>query len=125
MPGWLRYGVPVSTAAIGVTGLRVDIEIGEAGRGDHRVGHVDAEAVHASVEPEPEDGVELIGDRRVVPVPVGLFGGEQVQVPLARPAVGIGGPLPGPPTEHRGPVVRRDVPVLTETVTEDVDLALR
>ena len=50
---------------------------------DHAVGHVDAEAVDAQVQPEPQDRAELVADRRVVPVEVGLLGGEQVQVPLA------------------------------------------
>ena len=49
---------------------------------------VDAEAVDAAVEPEPQDRLELRADLRVRPVEVRLLGREQVEVPLAvrRPA---------------------------------------
>jgi hypothetical protein len=67
------------------------------------VGHVDAEAVHPPVEPEPQDLVEVVGDLRVPPVEVGLLGGEQVEIPL--PAVLVEGPRRT--TEDGGPVVRR------------------
>src|SRR3712207_8417093 len=49
---------------------------------------VDPDAVDAAVEPEADDAVELLPHGGVVPVEVGLLGGEQVQVPLAGPAVG-------------------------------------
>lgn len=44
---------------------------------------------------------------RGAPVPVGLFGGEHVQVPLAGPPVRLGHPAPGRAAEHGVPVVGR------------------
>src|SRR6185312_14132303 len=61
--------------------------VGQAGGLDHAVRDVDAEAVDATVEPEPEDPAELFANPRVLPVQVGLRAVEQVQVPLAGRAV--------------------------------------
>ena len=58
---------------------------------------VDPEPVDAAVKPEPDRLLEVGPDLRVGPVEIGLLGGEQVQVPLARAAVGLGDPLPGRP----------------------------
>jgi hypothetical protein len=60
---------------------------------------IDAEAVHAQVEPEPERALELGGDLRVLPVQVGLLGGEDVHVPLP-----VGRPGPGAAAELGLPV---------------------
>ena len=50
--------------------------------------HVDPEAVHAAVGPEPQRGQEVVAHLAVVPVQVRLLRREQVQVPLPvrRPA---------------------------------------
>src|SRR5262245_56712768 len=44
--------------------------------------HVHPEPVHAAIEPEPQDRLELGCDVGVLPVQVRLFGGEQMEVPL-------------------------------------------
>ena len=59
------------------------LPVGQVGLLDQAVRHVDPEAVHAAVQPEPQDVQELRVHLRVVPVEVGLAGVEQVQVPLA------------------------------------------
>jgi hypothetical protein len=40
------------------------------------VGDIDPESVDATLEPEPEDARELDDDVGVVPVEIGLLGGE-------------------------------------------------
>ena len=95
-------------------------EVGQARGLDHGVGHVDPEAIHASIEPEREDRLEFRPNRRVVPVQVRLFGGEDVQVPLARSPVGLEDPAPCRPTEHARPVVRRLVAICTQAFGEVV-----
>ncbi|RPK53293.1 hypothetical protein EES37_02060 [Streptomyces sp. ADI91-18] len=71
--------------------LLVAAEVGQPGGLDEAVGDVDAEAVGAEVEPEAQDGAELVLDGGVFPVEVGLLGGEEVQVPLAVRDAGPGG----------------------------------
>jgi hypothetical protein len=88
------------------------------------VRHVDTEAVDAPVEPEAQDVVELLAHLRVVPVQVGLLGVEQVQVPLAGRAVGLGHPRPGGAAEHAAPGVRGQLAVLAASVAEQVPGAL-
>ena len=85
------------------------------------VGDVDPEAVGAEVEPEPQDVVELFHDIRVRPVPVGLLGSEQVQVPLAGGAVGLGDARPGATAERADPVVGRQRTVVAPAVAERGD----
>ena len=70
---------------------------------------VDPEAVHALVEPEAEHAFEVVAHGRVPPVPVGLAGGEEVQVPLGVRLGFRGSAAPGPAAEHALPVVRRKV----------------
>lgn len=48
------------------------------------LGDIDTEPVRTAVRPEAQGRVEVLTDLRVVPVNVGLFGGKEVQVPLAR-----------------------------------------
>ena len=77
--GWLNRGPrrcdPRAHVGIGVR---------QAGRLGHPVRHVDAEAVHAAFQPEPQRLLEVVENLRVVPVQIGLLGVEEVQVPLAR-----------------------------------------
>ena len=87
---------------------------------DQAVRDVDAEPRHASVEPKPQDRLELLVYLRVRPVQVRLLDVEQVQVPLAGPAVGFGDPLPGAAAENRLPVVRR---LVANAVEEHVTVA--
>src|SRR5690606_23742859 len=90
--------------------LGVDLrQIGQIGGLGHTVRDIDAEAVHAAVQPEPQGLLEIGGDLGIVPVQVGLFGGEQVQVPLAGAAVGLGDSGPGRAAENARPVVRRQL----------------
>ena len=65
-----------------LSGLRVDVEVGQARCLGHRVGDVDPKPVDTTIEPEPQDRIELLGYGRVIPVPVRLLWSEQVQVPL-------------------------------------------
>src|SRR5690606_21167193 len=102
----------------------------QARRLDQAARDLDAEAVHAAVEPEAQDAAELLVDLRVVPVEVGLAAVEEVQVPLAVVLPGAAGGVgavahagPGGATEHRLPVVRRLLPVLTPALAEDVPRA--
>ena len=90
----------------------------------HPVRDVDAEAVHATVHPEPQGLFEVVEHLGVVPVQVRLFGVEQVQVPLPGVAVGLDHPCPRRPAEHRHPVVGRQHAVGTAAVAEDVALTL-
>src|SRR5690606_6102653 len=82
-------GERVDRVAGAGVGLRVR-GVGQLGVLEEAGGDVDAEAVDAPVEPEPQGAVELGGDLGVAPVPVRLLGREHVQVPLAGPAVRLG-----------------------------------
>ena len=68
---------------------------------DH-VDDVHPEPVHAAVQPPPHHGVDGLADLGVLPVQVGLLGGEDVQVVLAGALV----PGPGRAGEVRLPVGR-------------------
>ena len=92
---------------------------------DQPVGHIHPEAVHATVQPEAQDVLELVPDLRVLPVQIRLGGVEQVQVPVPGGAVRVGRPGPGVPAEGGLPVVRRLGPVLALAGAEHVALALR
>ena len=105
-------------AHAGVLGVRV------AGLLDEPVGHVHPEAVHAAVQPEPQDGAELLAHLLVLPVQVRLRGVEQVQVPLARGAVRLGHTGPGPAAERGLPVVGGQLAVLAAALGEVVAGAL-
>ncbi|MGX1251459.1 hypothetical protein RKD48_003970 [Streptomyces ambofaciens] len=85
---------------------------------DQRVRDVDAEAVDAPVAPEPQRGAEVGADLLVVPVQVGLLGGEEVQVPLS-----VGHPLPGAAAEDGLPVGGREFAVRAAALAEDVPVA--
>ncbi|SKZ34891.1 Uncharacterised protein [Mycobacteroides abscessus subsp. abscessus] len=97
-------------------------DIGQTGRFGHAVRDVEAESVDAAVQPEAQGIGEVVEYLGVVPVDVGLFGGEQVQVPLARGAVRFGDPGPGRTAEDRRPVVRGQFAMCALAVPEDVAL---
>ncbi len=107
-------------AALESTLQRRRRQVGQPGRLGHRVRDVDAEPVDAPVEPEPHHALELGRDGRVLPVQVGLFGREQVQVPVA-----VGQARPGRPAEHRRPVVGRFGAVSAAAGTDDEAVAQR
>ena len=100
------------------------VPVGQAGLLDQAVRDVDPEAVDAPVAPEAQDGEELLAHLRQLPVQVGLGGVEDVEVPLARRAVGLGDARPAAATEHGGPVVGGLLAVGAAPVAEDVALAL-
>ncbi len=110
-------GERVDRVAGAGVGLRV-VGVGQFGVLVEAGGDVDAEAVDAAVEPEAQDAVELGGDLGGAPVPVGLFGREHVQVPLAGAAVGLRDPGPGRAAEHGVPVVGRLAAVRAPAVGE-------
>ena len=82
------------------------------GLGDD-IDSVQAEAVNALVQPPADHGVQVLANLLVLPVQVGLFLEEDVQVELAGRLV----PLPRRAAELGRPVVRRDrVAVLVEAL---------
>ena len=88
-----------------------------------QVDDVHAEAVHALVQPEAHDVVDLFADLRVLPVQVGLLDGEVVQVELVGRLV----PFPHGGAEAGNPVVRRNrLAILVEAlgVAPDVVVAV-
>jgi hypothetical protein len=85
------------------------VEVGEPAVLHQQRGRVDADAVGAPVEPEPQHVLELLADLRVFPVEVRLLGREQVQVPLAGRTVRVGGAGPGRAAEDGLPVVGRQL----------------
>ena len=94
-------------------GQLVEGQVGQAGLLGDQGDHVHAEPGHTLVQPEPhqvEHGGRHVG---MIPVEVGLLGGEVVEVPLARPLV-VG---PGRTAEERGVVVGRPA---VHPVTPDV-----
>jgi hypothetical protein len=86
--------------------------------------HVDAEAVDAPVQPEAQDRRERGAHLGVLPVEVRLLGVEDVQVPLAGLAVGLGDTRPRGAAEDGLPVVRGQLAVLAAALAEHVALAL-
>ena len=85
-----------------------------------RMGDVDAEPVDAAVGPEPQGFDEVLPDVGIGPVQVRLFGGEQVQVPLA-----VGKSFPGAATEVGLPVRGWFCTVGAGALPEDVPVAFR
>ena len=83
------------------------------------VRHVHTEAVGAMVGPEADGCKEVLAHVRVIPIPVGLFDREQVQVPLA-----VLHARPGGAAETGGPVGRRQFAVFATAFAEDVAVAL-
>ncbi len=72
------------------------------------------------VAPEADGFQEVLMHVRVVPIPIGLLFGEQVQVPLA-----IRHPGPGWPAEGGRPLGRRQLAVFAPPIPEDVTVPLR
>ncbi len=99
--------------------------VGQPGGLDQAMGHVDAEAVDAHVEPEAQQGAELVLHGPVLPVEVGLLRGEEVQVPLAGGAVGVVRAGPGRAAEDGLPVVGRQFALLPAAGPEVVPGAQR
>ena len=125
-----RLRAPAGTRLRAPAGTRLRLAggatmISEGGVLDQQRGRVDAEPVHAPVEPEPQHVLELRAHVGIVPVEVGLLGGEQVQVPFPRPPVGPGRAGPGRAAELRDPVVRGQFAVGAPARAEDVPGALR
>jgi len=56
---------------------------------------IDAEAVDAALQPEPQRLLQVVENLGVVPIQVRLFDIEEMQIPLARRAVRFGDPRPG------------------------------
>ncbi len=100
------------------------VEVGQPRLLDKRVGHVDPEPVHAPVEPELEDRLERGVNLRVIPVDVGLLGGEQMQVPLPWPPIHLDRAGPRGTAENAEPVVGGLIAILAATRPEHVALPL-
>ncbi len=100
-----------------------DIGVRKARRFGHPVCDVDAEAVDAALQPEPQRLFEIVEDLRVVPIEVRLFDIEEVQIPLARFAVRLDDPRPRRPAENGLPIVRRLSPSGSASVAENVAVA--
>ena len=92
---------------------------------DERVGHVDAEPVDSTIEPEPQRGEEVVANLGVRPVEVGLLGCEQVQVPLPGRAVRFDHACPCGTTEGAVPVVGPVVTIGADAIAEDVSPTFR
>ncbi len=69
--------------AVGQQPDRVEVHVRQIFGLGHAVCDVDAEAVDPAVEPEPKGAFEIFEDLGVLPVQIGLLGGEDVQIPLA------------------------------------------
>ena len=82
---------------------------------DEQVGHVDPEAVDATVRPEPQRREEVLPDLVNAPVEVRLLRGEEVEVPVA-----VADRLPRGAAEERPPVGRRLRPVGTVAAPDHV-----
>ena len=106
-------------------GADVVPSVGQARHLGHRRGGINANAVNAAVEPEPDDRVEVVLNFCVGPVQVRLLGGEQVQVPLLWTAVRSGDAGPRRSTEGADPIVGRLVTVRPAAVSEQVAVASR
>ncbi len=87
---------------------------------EQAVRDVHPEPSNPPVQPEPEDLLEHRAHPGVAPVPVGLAGVEQVQVPLAVRHSG-----PGSAAEPGGPVVGRLAAVGSPAIAEDEQRPLR
>src|SRR5450755_5078363 len=94
-------------------------DIREAVGLDETVGHVDAEAVDPSLEPEVHRFLKLCPHTVVVPVEVWLLRREQVQVPLPRASVSLGDPGPCRTAEPAHPVIGALVTAWATSVPED------
>ncbi len=119
--GALHHGVLAAEvgAAPGLLPLRDDL-VPQVRLLQQSVRDVDPEAVHATVQPEPQHPFEHVADLGVAPVEVRLRGVEEVEVPLA-PSVGtVRHPGPRVAAEDRAPVVGRLVAVRTLAGTEQV-----
>jgi hypothetical protein len=112
-------GEEQAAAVVGVVA-----HVRQRGRLREPVGDVDAEPVHAAVEPEAQDRLELGPHLRARPVEVRLLGGEQVQVPLARMPVRLPDARPRRPAEGAAPVVGR-ARAAVAPVAEQVAVARR
>jgi hypothetical protein len=54
-----------------------------------------------------------------------LLDGKEVEVPLTRGAIGFNDPLPGGSAEDRLPIIWRQLPALTLSITKYVAFALK
>ena len=111
LPGWPRRGVPAGE-------IRHGRVFGQA------VGHIDAEAVNAAVEPEAQDRLELGSHLGVGPVKIGLLGGEEVQIPLLGRVVSRRHARPRRAAKVAEPVIGRLVAAWATASTEDVARSL-
>ena len=84
------------------------------------VRHVHAEAIGAVIEPEAQGPEKIVAHLTIVPVPVRLFLGEHMQIPLA---VGHAGPCRA--AEMVLPVGRWLIAIRTLAVAEDIAVTLR
>src|SRR4051794_19114367 len=83
------------------------IQVGKSRVFDEPVSHVDAKSVDSAVQPKLQYRFELPVNLRIGPVKVGLFRGEQVEVPLLWITRRSGHGRPRRATEAAHPVIGR------------------
>ena len=84
------------------------------------VRHIHAEAVRSMVEPEVQGLDEIGAHVRILPIPIGLFDGKHVQIPLS-----VGHSSPSGSTEAGNPVGGWLVAVRPFAVTENITVSFR
>ena len=84
------------------------------------VRHIHAEAVRSMVEPEVQGLDEIGAHVRILPIPIGLFDGKHVQIPLS-----VGHSSPSGSTEAGNPVGGWLVAVRSFAVTENITVSFR
>ena len=105
------WAVGIKAATIALLVIREGLIFGD------QVHHVEAQAVNATIGPELTNFFQLVANRWVFPVEIGLLGGKQVQIILTT----FGVPLPGVTAKLGSPVVWWCV---RRAVAPDIELAV-
>ena len=88
------------------------------------MGHIHTESIRAAIRPEAKSLEEIVLDIEVIPIPIGLLGGEHVKIPLAGVTVRFGHSRPGWAAEGRAPLIRGKLTVFSLPLAEMEELAL-
>ena len=84
------------------------------------VRHIHAEAVRSMVEPEVQGLDEIGAHVRILPIPIGLFDGKHVQIPLS-----VGTRVQADPPKLAIQLVGGSSPFRSFAVTENITVSLR